>query len=81
MGPAPTVSSSRAKVAGLTLGVRTGKRQPDAPELQDAYRDLAAAKIGDYIERVLAAAPPLTDAQRTALAELLRPARRNGGAV
>jgi hypothetical protein len=76
MGPSPTVSSSRAKVAGLTLGVRTGKRQPDDPELVDAYRGLAEAKINDYIERVLAAAPPLTDEQRTRLAELLRPVRR-----
>ena len=56
------------------------KRQPDDPELVDAYRDLAAAKISDYIEKILAEAPPLTDEQRTALAELLRPVRRNGGA-
>ena len=37
--------------------------------------DKAAAKIAAYIERTLAAAPPLTDEQRVRLAELLRPAR------
>ena len=37
------------------------------------HRD--AARIADYIEKTLAAAPPLTDDQRTRLAELLRPAR------
>jgi hypothetical protein len=76
MGPSPSVASSRAKVAGLTLGVRTGKRQPDDPELLNAKRGLAAANIADYIERALAAAPPLSDEQRTRLAELLRPVRR-----
>jgi hypothetical protein len=81
MGPSPAVSIKRAQVAGLTLGVRTGKRQPDAPELLDAKRGLAAAKIEDYITRVLAEPPPLTDAQRTALAELLRPVRVPGGAA
>jgi hypothetical protein len=75
MGPSPAVSKPRARVAGLTLGVRTGKRKPDDPELVDAYRDLAAAKISDYIERILAEAPPLTDEQRTKLAELLKPVR------
>jgi len=29
----------------------------------------------DYIQRVVAAWPPLTDRQRTALAELLKPVR------
>jgi hypothetical protein len=33
------------------------------------------SKIADYIERMLAEAPPLTDEQRTRLAELLRPVR------
>ena len=55
------------------------RHHPD--QIEDRRRDLAAAKISDYIEKVLAAAPPLTDAQRTALAELLKPARRNGGAA
>ena len=35
-----------------------------------------AARIAEYIDKTLAAAPPLTAEQRTRLAELLRPARR-----
>jgi excisionase family DNA binding protein len=41
----------------------------------------AADRVAAYIEKLLAEAPKLTDQQRTALAELLRPARCNGGAV
>lgn len=40
---------------------------------------LAEGKIEAYIERVLAAAPPLSDDQRSRLAELLRPVRVTGG--
>lgn len=32
----------------------------------------------EYVDRMVAAAPPLTDHQRSKLAELLRPARRTG---
>ena len=32
-----------------------------------------------YVDALVAAAPPLTDQQRTALAELLRPVRIHGG--
>lgn len=66
----------RARVAALS---RT--KSPDDPALLDARRDLKAAKAENYISKVLAEAPPLTDAQRTRLAELLRPARGVGGAA
>ena len=69
---------SRALKARNELGVAC-RHHPD--QIEDRRRDLAEAKIADYIEKILAEAPPLTDAQRTALAELLRPARRNGGAA
>ncbi|MBU8810703.1 hypothetical protein KL953_17615 [Mycolicibacterium goodii] len=36
--------------------------------------------LDEYVDRVVAAAPPLTSAQRSKLAELLRPARRTGQA-
>jgi hypothetical protein len=36
---------------------------------------MRAAMLADYVKRVLADAPPLSDAQRSALAELLRPVR------
>ncbi|MGV0699137.1 hypothetical protein ABQF47_12145 [Mycolicibacter sinensis] len=42
-------------------------------------RNAATEKIAAYIERTLAAAPPLTDEQRHRLAELLRPARNTAG--
>ncbi|MDO3126539.1 hypothetical protein P5V43_05425 [Mycobacteroides abscessus subsp. bolletii] len=35
----------------------------------------AARALDDYVAKVVAAAPPLSDAQRQRLAELLRPAR------
>ena len=75
--PSPAVAHRRAKVGGLSRG-----RAPDDTELVDAKRNLAEAKISDYLEKVLNTAPPLTDEQRTRLAELLRPVRvhaRNGG--
>ena len=40
----------------------------------------APRKPVGHIEKVLAEVADLTDAQRSTLAELLRPARRNGGA-
>lgn len=45
------------------------------PELVELRRELRAKRLAEYIEKVLAAAPPLTDEQRTRLAELLRPVR------
>jgi hypothetical protein len=36
--------------------------------------------VDRYVERMVAAAPPLTDAQRCQLAELLRPVRRSAQA-
>jgi excisionase family DNA binding protein len=35
--------------------------------------------VDSWVDRVLATAPPLTDEQRTRLAELLRPVRKAGG--
>ena len=66
----PTSAHRRARLARLSRG-----RAADAPEVVDARRDFAAARLEDYIERVLADAPPLTEKQRTDLAELLRPVR------
>jgi len=41
--------------------------------------DLEAARLADYIKETLARAPALTSAQRAALAELLKPVRREAG--
>lgn len=54
---------SRAGVAA-----RTG----DSAALAEARRDLAAAKLEQYIERTVAEAPPLTAEQRDRLAGILR---------
>lgn len=43
----------------------------NSTQVADASRDLAAAKIQQYIERVIAEAPPLTHDQRSRLATLL----------
>lgn len=59
-------TAERARVAALTRS-----RQPDDPQLLDARRDLAAARLEEYIERTVAAAPPLTPAQRDRLSALL----------
>jgi excisionase family DNA binding protein len=45
----------------------------------EAKRNNAGGRLESHIEKVLSQAPPLTDEQRTRLAELLRPARRRGG--
>ena len=39
-----------------------------------------AVALEEYVDRVVAAAPPLTDYQRSKLAELLRPVRRTSQA-
>lgn len=67
----PVVAHHRARVGALSRD-----RAPDDPEFVGARRDLAEANIAAYIERVLAEAPPLSDEQRTRLAELLRPVRQ-----
>ncbi len=56
----------RARVAALSRD-----RAPDDPELVDARRSLAAARLEDYIEKTVAAAPQLTGAQRARLRGLL----------
>lgn len=66
----PTRTSLAGRKAALSRS-----RPSDDPEYVDVSRDLATDQIADYITRTLAAAPPLTDEQRTRLAELLRPVR------
>lgn len=63
----------RAKVGALSRS-----RTPDDAELVAAKADLAKAKIDARIDELVAAAPPLTDEQRTRLAELLKPIRKSG---
>ena len=59
---ASEVFKARSAVA---VAVRRGKPS------DDARRDLAAAKLAQYVERVVAGAPPLTPDQITKIAGLL----------
>lgn len=52
------------------------RHRPGSPEAIAARRDAEAQRLADYIERVVATAPPLTTAQQDRLVTLLR-----GGAV
>lgn len=71
--PVRTTPQSRAARARLARSARA--KGPDSVETVDARRDFNAARLDDYIRHILSQAPPLTDEQRTRLAELLRPAR------
>ena len=64
---------SRALNARNRLGV-AHRHYPE--QIEQRRRELAEAKIADYVEKVLAEAPPLTQEQRAKLAELLAPVRR-----
>lgn len=67
------ILSARSRVA-------VAVRQRDAEAERDARRDLAAAKLEAYAARVVAEAPPLTEAQRDRITALLAPSRIGGGA-
>ncbi|MCU1692979.1 MAG: hypothetical protein JWM64_2070 [Frankiales bacterium] len=58
----------RAKVAGLSRS-----RDPNDPDLQNARRDLRAARAEEYIRKLVDAAPPLNPDQLARLAVLLAP--------
>lgn len=58
------VTQARARLAART------RHYPDGDHAE-ARRDLAAANIQAYVQRVIAAAPPLTNEQREKLAMLL----------
>lgn len=62
---APT--KTRARIAALTRS-----RTPDDPDLLDARREHAGNMLEQYVTRIVADAPPLTDDQRARIAALLR---------
>lgn len=81
MSDTPNTYRERARIAGLKRAIRNGERPANDPALIDAQRRLREATTAAYIAKVLDAAPPLTDEQRTRLAELLSPVRMTGGAA
>lgn len=60
-------TAERARVASLSRS-----RTPDDPDLIAARENLKAERLEVYIAKVVAAAPPLSPAQRDRLALLLR---------
>ena len=67
------VIAARNKLAGLA---RWGTADPN--ELDDARRALTEAKLERHVREALAAAPPLTDDQRSRIARLLTGGGRVG---
>lgn len=59
-------TKDRAKVASLSR-----VRPQNDPELVEARRNLKAAKLEEYVARVVATAPPLTEDQKHRIASLL----------
>lgn len=66
--PLSTWTQHRAAIGGL---IKNGY-EPDDPVVTEARRDLKAARLADYISRVVDEAPPLSPEQRDRLAVLLR---------
>ena len=67
--PVSTINSEkRTALARHAAAVRW-----DKPNQADTARDLATARIAEYIERVVAEAPPLTPERANRLAALLKP--------
>jgi hypothetical protein len=73
MPEALELAQQRARIA------RASMRGHDPAEADAARAEYAALKIEQYIARVTAAAPPLTEAQRLRLSRLLIPG--GGGAT
>jgi hypothetical protein len=57
----------------VAVRVADAVRRHDVDGEREARRDLAEAKIADYISRVVAAAPTLTEEQCARITALLRP--------
>lgn len=70
--------ASRALAARNNLGNTCRYHPGDTTRIDRARGELAAAKIADYVEKIIAEAPPLTDEQRDRIAALLR---AGGGAA
>ncbi len=62
--------TARARIAALK------RHHPNDQETFELARDFKAERLAEYIERVVDAAPPLTQAQRDKLATLLGGAPR-----
>ena len=77
MSTSRATSTRSRELQGLNAAAKRWNR----PDRDDIAREYATQRISEFIEKVLDAAPPLTDEQRQKLSELLKPARSNGGAA
>jgi hypothetical protein len=64
--PIPSVARARGLAAA-----EARHRGRDSASYAERSRDLAAAKIAQYVEKVLAAAPPLTSEQQSTLVAII----------
>ncbi len=67
-----SVAKARSRVAVATKKHKNKSDDGSSSLLQEARRDLAAAKLEAYIQRVVDASVPLSAEQRDRLALLLR---------
>ena len=58
--------------------IAVAKRKDPNADVTELRRQLKTERTQEYIEKVLAGWPPLTDQQRTTLSELLKPVRVGG---
>jgi hypothetical protein len=66
------VASKNREVSRAVINYANACKHPsDTARLTAAHADLATAKVADYIERTLAAAPPISAEQRGRLVRLL----------
>lgn len=68
---APPLMTPEQRKLRAQIAAKARRRPPDDPELLAARRTFEASRIADHIERLLAAAPPLTEGQRERLSALL----------
>jgi hypothetical protein len=62
----PTMVSARNRAIALRRF-----RDPDDPDIAQAEADLRTAKLAEYIEKILADSPPLSEADKRYLRRLL----------
>jgi len=71
-----SIAHNKATVAALSRS-----RSADDPDLIEARRNLRAEVLAAHVEKSLATAPPLTDAQRQRIARLLIGGGAHAGAA
>lgn len=66
-------TKERARVAALTRGVRAGERTQ--AELDEAIRAFKASRVEEYVTKIVADWPTLSDEQMDRVCALLRTGR------